>query len=661
MLYGVGIGFGTILYALNHSYERSLAGDVANAVAYAAFAVVGYLIAALRPSNAIGWLFGTIALSTVLTFLAEQYGHYALISNPDSLPGGLIAAWVSSWSWVLGVILPSTFLLLLFPSGELLSSRWRPAAWLAAAVTVAYILFGAFSPGPLGGLFPSYVNPIGIESLRSVHGPLTDILDWILLGVFLASVIAAVLRFRRSGGEERQQMKWFAYAAAMMVILFVLNGPFGGPGNLFFGLGIALLPVTTGIAILKYRLYDIDLIINRTLVYGALSVCVIGLYVLVVGGLGVLLQARGNLATSLLATSLVAVLFAPLRERLQRGVNRLMYGERDDPYKVLSRLGQRLEATLTPDAVLPAIVGTVKETLRLPYAAITLAGHDLPTAQAGEPVDAPLRLPLSYQNEPVGELLLGPRTGEEGFSPADRRLLDDLARQAGVTAYAVGLTSDLQRARERLVTAREEERRRLRRDLHDGLGPQLSSQALTIDAVRALMRDDPDAAEKLLVALKAQAQEAVTDIRRLVYELRPPALDDLGLLGALRESGAQYGHNGLAVSVDAPRTLPTLPAAVEVALYRIAQEAMTNVVRHAGARTCAVSLALDDEAAVLRLDVRDDGCGLPDARTGAHLRAGVGLASMRERAEELGGSLNIEALPEGGTVVRAELPLAVER
>ncbi len=274
----------------------------------------------------------------------------------------------------------------------------------------------------------------------------------------------------------------------------------------------------------------------------------------------------------------------------------------------------------------------------------------------GEPVVAPLRLPLSYQNEPVGELLLGPRTGEEGFSPGDKRLLDDLARQAGVAAHAVGLTSDLQRARERLVTAREEERRRLRRDLHDGLGPQLSSQALTIDAVRALMRDDPDAAEALLLDLKAQAQDAVTDIRRLVYDLRPPALDDLGLLGALRESAAQYGHSELAISVDAPQTLPTPPAAVEVALYRIAQEAMTNVVRHARARTCAVSLAVDEEAGILRLEVRDDGRGLPEARS-----PGVGLSSMRERAAELGGSLTAEPLPEGGTVVRAGLPLAVER
>jgi signal transduction histidine kinase len=248
----------------------------------------------------------------------------------------------------------------------------------------------------------------------------------------------------------------------------------------------------------------------------------------------------------------------------------------------------------------------------------------------------------------------------------ERRLLEDLAHQIGASAHAalmtdeaLRLSADLQRSRERLVEAREEERRRLRRDLHDGLGPQLSSQALTIDAVRALMRGDPDAAEELLLDLKAQAQDAVTDIRRLVYGLRPPALDDLGLLGALRESAAQYGAKGLSVSVETPQSLPPLSAAVEVATYRIAQEAMTNVARHAGAKTCTVALAID-EAGVLSLEVRDDGRGIPEPQAHSAVRAGVGLTSMRERATELGGSLVVEPLPEGGTRVRARLPLPRE-
>jgi signal transduction histidine kinase len=345
------------------------------------------------------------------------------------------------------------------------------------------------------------------------------------------------------------------------------------------------IPLTIGVAVLRYRLWEIDVLINRALVYGALTASVIGLYVLLVGGLGALLQARGNLPISLLATGLIAVLFAPMRERFQRGVNRLMYGERDDPYKVLSQLGQRLEATLEPESVLPAVAQTVAQALKLPYAAIMLKeegeGREgfAVAAAYGSPVGSPIRLPLVYQHEAVGQLVLAPRLGEEGFSPTDRRLLDDLARQAGTAAYAVLLTADLRRTRERLVAAREVERRRLRRDLHDGLGPQLSSQTLTIDAVRALMRQDPDTAEALLLDLKQQAQVAVADIRRLVYALRPPALDDHGLVGVLRETAAQYGQNGLVVSVNVPEPLQPLPAAVEVAAYRIALEAMTNVAR----------------------------------------------------------------------------------
>ena len=228
-----------------------------------------------------------------------------------------------------------------------------------------------------------------------------------------------------------------------------------------------------------------------------------------------------------------------------------------------------------------------------------------------------------------------------------------------MTDEALRLSADLQRSRERLVEAREEERRRLRRDLHDGLGPQLSSQALTIDAALALMQRDPEAAEALLLELKADSQDAVADIRRLVYGLRPPALDDLGLLGALRETAAQYDAKGLNVSLKPPEDLPPLSAAVEVACYRIAQEALTNVARHSGAGACTVSLAIEDEN-VLRLEVRDDGRGMPDPMANSAVRSGVGLTSMRERATELGGSLDVQQLPEGGTLVRARLPLPQE-
>jgi signal transduction histidine kinase len=293
----------------------------------------------------------------------------------------------------------------------------------------------------------------------------------------------------------------------------------------------------------------------------------------------------------------------------------------------------------------------VAQALKLPYVAIALEqdGDSVVAAAVGTEAGNPACLPLLCHGETVGELILGRRPGEEAFSPSDRRLLDDLARQAGVAVYAVRLTADLQRARERLVTAREEERRRLRRDLHDGLGPALASVTLMADAARNLLAYDPAAADALLRDLKEQAQAATREVRRVVYQLRPPALDELGLVPALQEQAAQYGQAGLRVSVAAPQELPPLSAAVEVAAYRIAQEAMTNVVRHAHARTCLVRLWVDDR---LHLEVADDGRGLNGARVG------VGLTSMRERAEELGGNCTVEPGQAGGTSVRARFPLA---
>ncbi len=334
-----------------------------------------------------------------------------------------------------------------------------------------------------------------------------------------------------------------------------------------------------------------------------------------------------------------------------------MYGERDDPYAVVSRLGERLEATLAPEAVLPTIVQSVKEALKLPYAAIALRANGSEprvAASVGKAVEKPLRLPLTYQSEPVGELLLGPRAPGETFDPADRRLLEGLARQAGVAAFAVRLTTDLQRSRERLVAAREEERRRLRRDLHDGLGAQLAGLNVQAGTLRRLIGSDPEAADEVVVELREELRGAIADIRRLVYDLRPPALDDLGLLAALHQLAERYGAQGeqLRVVVEAPEDLPHLPAAVEVAVYRIAQEALTNVVRHAQAKSCFVRLAVNES---VTLDIVDDGVGIPAGRS-----AGVGLSSMHERAAELGGRCVVEKDSEGGTQVLVRLPLPKE-
>lgn len=496
--------------------------------------------------------------------------------------------------------------------------------------------------------------------------PWTSLVLMATLVVCYGGLIAVqVYRYRRvSGPVQRQQTKWVVLGVAVALagtvsMIHLTPDPTAPPlrpvtGMLVdagFGASLLLIPLSIGISILRYRLWDIDLVINRTLVYGALTGSVIALYILVVGGLGQLLQARGNFLISLLGAGLVAVLFQPLRLQLQRGVNRLMYGERDDPYGVVSRLGQRLDDTLSPEAVLPTIVETVAQALKLPYVAIALPAGDRfhSVAATGVPSADLVTLSLLFQGEPVGRLLLAPRLGEAGFSPADRRLLGDLARQAGIACHGVLLTADLRRSREQLVTTREEERRRLRRDLHDGLGPALASLTLKLDAARNLLRTDSEATDSLLCELKGQVQGAIADIRRLVYGLRPPTLDELGLVYAIREQARHYETSSLHISVEAPEPLPPLPAAVEVAAYRIVQEALTNVVRHAHARVCTVRLEVGDS---LSLEVTDDGCGLNGAQTG------VGLSSMRERAEELGGTCVVESCTPAGMHVLARLPLS---
>jgi signal transduction histidine kinase len=544
---------------------------------------------------------------------------------------------------------------LLFPSGQFVPHwmRWTPVLFLAGLVPTAFVA-------------PLMPNTL-VEWLTYL----------VSLGVLVTVALLQLYRYRHvSSPLQRQQTKWVVFGLAVTVtvdlivtvpylifpVLASRSSLYLLVHNVVFPFLPLFLPLSFGFAMLRYRLWEIDIIINRTLVYGTLTAIVIGVYVLVVSILGTLLHTFGDFSIALLATGLVAVLFQPLRARLQRGVNRLMYGERDDPYAVLSRLASRLDATLAPESVLPTIVETVAQALKLPYAAIGLKqGNEFSlTAFYGHPQDNPLILPLVYHTETIGQLLLAPRAPGEAFTAADRRLLEDIARQAGVAAHGVRLTTDLQRSRERLVTTREEERRRLRRDLHDGLGATLAALHLQAGAIRLLMQQDLPAADAELVELQTEIRSAIADIRRLVYALRPPTLDELGLVGAIRQYAAQYDLPGtqsetdgrLRVAVEAPEHLPALPAAVEVAAYRIVQEALTNVARHAHARTCTVRLAIPD---AFKLEISDDGVGFP-----AQSCAGVGLLSMRERAAESGGSCLVESAPGRGTRILVHLPLAKE-
>ena len=649
-----------------------------------------------------------------LNLSVDFFASYLVIFGFGSLLVWVAIALLIFWRWSDDrMALLVALFLVLFPATQILDSptavgaaypSWQVlTTFLDILGYVSLLLF--FYLFPDGRFVPRWTRSVafGYVVLNILGGlisglPFSDMITFflglpLLIVVVGIGLFSQVYRYRRvSSSVQRQQTKWVVYGVVTTVLLFT---GVVSLGQVFFSIPhlvpllVAsttiyscelLIPLSIGFSILRYRLWDIDIIINRTLVYGLLTAGIVAIYVLVVVSLGTVLQAQGNLLISLVATGLIAVLFQPLRLRLQRAVNHLMFGERDTPYTVISRLGQRLEATLAPDAVLPTLVETVAQALKLPHVAITLKQDgEFVTAVSygkepggGKPhpyisgnvgvslADALIRLPLIYQTEQIGELLLAPRGPGESFTPADRALLSDLARQAGVAAHAVRLTTDLQRltgelqqSRTELVTTREEERRRLRRDLHDGLGSALTSVTFQLDAACNLLDHDPQAVRTLLIELKGQMQTSIADIRRLVYNLRPPILDEWGLVAALREQVVQYQLNQVQVTVDAPGSLPALPAAVEVAAYRIAMEALANVIRHARAGTCAIRLDVTDE--VLIVEIQDNGSGLPP-----HYHAGVGISAMRERAAELGGSCVIEDVATGGTRVSARLPLLKE-
>ena len=527
---------------------------------------------------------------------------------------------------------------------------------------------------------------LALRSNSALREPIVEsgfVLAYLILSFCTSAYALSYRYFRVASPVQRQQIKWVVVGLvgfigiAFPLDTFLFYHPViidsartlilsAIPDTIYRAVAL-FIPVSIAISVLRYRLWDIDILINRTLVYGALTGIVVSAFVILVGFLSILFQSSGNSIIAIVATGLIALLFNPLRQRLQRGINHLMYGERDDPYVALSRLGRRLETTLAPDAVLPTVVTAVRDVLRLPYVAIYLQQDSHGYKIVAESASPSLRIengrihvpgmnregrciPLIHQGETVGYIVIGPRAPNEAFSTTDLRLLEDLAPQVGVAVHAARLTADLQRSREQLVLAREEERRRLRRDLHDDLAPTLASLGLTASTAADMISTNPATATKLVKELQTEIRATVGNIRRLVYDLRPPTLDELGLLAAVRERAVQYSNapDGFHVTVDAPAQLPALPAAVEVAAYRIVQEALENVSKHSQARICSIQFVNHNG---LEIEITDDGIGLLP-----NITPGVGLRSMRERAEELGGSCVIERGVKGGTRVLAHLP-----
>jgi two-component system, NarL family, sensor kinase len=622
--------------------SRFIAGNQANMwLAGLAFGVVAALVLRDRPDNRLGPIFAVASLLESVCAAAAELAKYGF--RTGALPGMDLIAWVGSVLWMPGFLLLLVAVPLLFPSGRLASPRWRWPAAVALAGWIVAVLGYATTNASVRDAFPRADNPFDLpfpddpQLMVALAGFFT------VVAVGVAAIVALVLRMRRLGQPERAQHAWFVAGVVLVLAVSELHLP-----DLATFVGNALAIVAFGIGIVRHQLFDIEVVLSRAVVYAVLTAGALAAYLLAATLLGARTDAGVGPAV---VAAVVALLLAGVRQRVQRVVDHLLYGERRDPLEVLTDLGERLSQALDADAVLPAVVEAVRHTLRLPYAAVRLTGEDGPACESGEAPGRTAEFPLAHAGTPVGTLVVGLRRGETALSGADARVLDAFARQTGVAAHGVRVTRDLRRSRERLVVAREEERRRLRRDLHDGLGPALAGITLGLETAGRASAREESVVTPLLESLRVETAACVDEVKRIVADLRPPALDQIGLVAALRQHAdllTSRSAGRLQVDVAAAAPLPPLPAAVEVAAYRIALEAMTNTARHADAHTCTICVELNGS---LHVTVRDDGSGVP-ART-----PGVGLGSMRDRAEELGGECTVVFRQGEGTSVEATLPV----
>ena len=520
-------------------------------------------------------------------------------------------------------------------------------------LTVAYAAPPALMVCWIG--IAAIIAPNGLRWFDLVYAGTTVLVAIVLV----TGGVLGVLAYRHSRDPlTRSRLRWIAggsLTAAVLGLAFwhlpeIMTGQQLLPAG---AIGLSGLPFVLGIAVAlrRHRLFDIERLANRSLVYVTVVAILVAGYAALVALLASGLHLSGTVAAALAAAA-AALALAPLRNAAQRVVNRLMYGERDDPAGVLARLGTRMQAVILPDEVLPAVVETVAQSLRLPYVAIDLAdgsGQFRVAAEHGTPVGSVHNETLNHHGAEVGRLRVSERGRDEPLEPADLELVRSLAGEVGPAVQAVRLHQDLLRSRAEVVALREDERRRLRRDLHDGLGPALAAIGLKAGLVARELPPD-STAQALLGEIDTEVKSSLGDIRRLVEALRPPALDELGLLGAVRSRAAALAGD-MRIEVSGSESTGALPAAIETAAYRIVVEAMTNAVRHSGGAHCSVLIMADDDA--VEAVVRDDGRGLAADRN-----PGVGLRSMQERAAEVGGTLSVSSATEG-TVVSARLPLSL--
>jgi signal transduction histidine kinase len=598
------------------------------------FAACGGILAVQRGRNPIGWLLLAAGIAHLLTAAASALTDYGAAHGwQTSVLRVLASLFVFGWPWGICLLLPLS--LQLFPDGKPVTARWRWLVVITAVAGVAFVLAMSLDTEPIqlgdGLAITTYIGMPYYDRL----GPLWAAANTAPLLGLLGAIAGLIVRYRHGDERLRRQLLWLVLALVMAV---ALNLPrwIIGDGPILLLLAVPLVPIAITIAILRHQLLDIRLVVSRTLLYLLLTLAVVGAYLGMVALFDALLRGAG---APLVATLLIAILFNPVRVRLQRAVDRLLYGSRSDTVAAVSAVGARLAAD-----DLSGVVTGILEALRLPFAALRYGDREV--AEAGTPPATLQTIELTYGGERVGELLVGVRSGEKSLGEADQAVLNLLSAPLAAALHATALAEEVQASRERIVTAREEERRRLHRELHDGLGPVLTGAGYKADAALNISASDPDLTRSLLGELRADIGTAIDDVRRLVYGLRPPALDEVGLIGALQRHCERLP---LAVSFDVPTQVRSLPAAVEVAAYRIITEALTNVTRHAGATAATVSIAMDS---AVSLTVADNGRG---TRVWS---PGVGLTSIRERAAELGGTCTAGPTADGGRVV-AVLPLEV--
>lgn len=667
---------------------RNLAEGIPLLVAFTAFVAVGLLIVSRHPRHPIGWIFAGVGLLATVGVAGQEYAHYGFVTEPGSLPGAVWGAWLGAWWWypMLGSVLVLTPLL--FPTGRPPTARWAWVLWLAVAsgglMTVLAMLNPRFELQDARGV--SVRNPIGIEAVGNVEeSPVGSVLFMVLFVTLVAAVASMIVRYRRSRGAERQQLKWFVYGAALLPLLplsdvlprSALTDQITTVG---FGLVVAFLPISTGIAILRHRLYDIDLVINKTLVYAALAAFITAVYVGVVVGIGTFVGTRGepNLALQIAATALVAVAFQPVRSRVQRVANRLVYGDRASPYEVLSGFSGRLGGSYAIDDVLPRMARVVAEGTRASSASVWIrvegelrraarwpaAGGEAPRVVRQEGDDARIpgaqrTLPVRHRGELLGALAVEKEAGDP-IRPEEDRLLEDLAVRAGLVLRNVGLTEELRlrledltslaeelrESRRRIVASGDAERRRLERNIHDGAQQHLVALAVQIKLARTVSAKDPAKARPLLEGLVANTEETLRTLRDLARGIYPPLLEAEGLPAAL-EAAAARGAVPTDVRADG---LPRFPAEVEAAAYFCCLEALQNAAKYAEASRVVIALAEEEEELVF--SVTDDGKGFDPAAA----PSGSGLQNMADRLRMLDGTVDVDSAVGKGTRVRGLIP-----